>query len=260
MNESANTSKSMIAIVLLIGINLFFSSQIMSQRLWHRQRAPVTFEEFTTLNSETGLRLVIEFEAGKSHNHPLMVFWIEDTTGNYIHTVYVAESIAKGYFRYGDPSTGRWLPGNARRPAALPYWGHKRGIRADDGFYLPTAESAMPDAVTGPTPKSNFRLRTTLRDEAADVFYLVMEINQSWDWNRHWHNNRYPGDEHYMTSSQPAIVYKVKIDLNNLQDYYKMLPVGHSHWSGKTGELFTDLSTITTALDITKQIRVKAVH
>ncbi len=35
--------------------------------------------------------------------------------------------------------------------------------------------------------------------------------------------------------------------------------IGHSHWSGKTGELFTDLSTITTAKDIVKSAVVKIV-
>jgi len=33
--------------------------------------------------------------------------------------------------------------------------------------------------------------------------------------------------------------------------------VGHSHYSGKTGELFPDLSTLTTALQIADSIIVK---
>lgn len=257
MNKTFKISSSLAVVLLLVGINLFYANQIMSQRFWHRQKPIEQFEEFTTKDSEKGVRLEIEFEAGKSHNHPLMSFWIEDTAGNYIQTLYVAQSIAKGYFRYGDPSTGRWLPGKARRPAALPYWGHKRGIKTADGYYLPTTENPMPDAVTGPTPKGNFRLQTRLKENTPDVFYVVMEINQSWDWNRHWHNNRFPGDEQYMTSSQPAIVYKVKLDLNSLKEYYNLTPVGHSHWSGHSGELFTNLSSLTTALDIAKQIRVK---
>jgi hypothetical protein len=42
-----------------------------------------------------------------------------------------------------------------------------------------------------------------------------------------------------------------------LKDYYKMKPIGHSHYSGKTGELFTDLSTFTTALQIADSIVVR---
>jgi hypothetical protein len=36
-----------------------------------------------------------------------------------------------------------------------------------------------------------------------------------------------------------------------------MVPVGHSHYSGKTGEIFPDLSTLTTALRIADSIIVR---
>jgi hypothetical protein len=42
-----------------------------------------------------------------------------------------------------------------------------------------------------------------------------------------------------------------------LRDSYLMSPAGHSHYSGKTGELFTDLSTLTTALKIVKTATVR---
>jgi hypothetical protein len=58
-------------------------------------------------------------------------------------------------------------------------------------------------------------------------------------------------------SCQPALVYEAKIDSDSSKDSYHMKPVGHSHYSGKTGELFTDLSTITTALHIADSIVVK---
>ena len=33
-----------------------------------------------------------------------------------------------------------------------------------------------------------------------------------------------------------------------------MKPIGHSHYAGETGELFTDLSTLSTALKIANTI------
>jgi hypothetical protein len=33
--------------------------------------------------------------------------------------------------------------------------------------------------------------------------------------------------------------------------------IGHSHYSGKDGNLYTDVSTLTTALDIARSIVVK---
>lgn len=47
------------------------------------------------------------------------------------------------------------------------------------------------------------------------------------------------------------------IDSRYAKDSYLMKPVGHSHYSGKTGELFTDLGTLTTALEIADSIIVK---
>jgi hypothetical protein len=38
---------------------------------------------------------------------------------------------------------------------------------------------------------------------------------------------------------------------------YTMVPIGHSHYSGKDGSLTMDLSTITTALEITESIKVR---
>ena len=67
----------------------------------------------------------------------------------------------------------------------------------------------------------------------------------------------YGKQENSKWSCQPALVYEAVIDLKYLKDSYKMNAVGHSHYSGKTGELFTDLSTLTTALQIADSIIVK---
>ncbi len=243
-----------LAILPLLG---FYTGWNQQQSWWQRKQEKEPPKVMETLYENIGYKITIEFTKGKEHNHPLMAFWIEDTLGNYIQSLYVAKSIAKGYFRHGDASTGRWQPGPLRRPAALPYWGHKRGIQAPDGYYIPTRDDPMPDVVTGPTPKADFILNTKTEHVEPDVFNILMEINQSWNWNRYWHNARFPDDPHYQTSSQPALVYKTTVDINNLQPHYQMKVIGHSHWSGQTGELFEDLSTITTALEIVEKVVVR---
>lgn len=204
-----------------------------------------------------GLPLEIEFRRGRAHNHPLMAIWAEDMDGNYLKTLYVALSIAEGVYRHGDASTGRWMPGPVRRPAALPYWGHQRGIQAPDGYFLPTREEPLPDAMTGPTPKTHFLLKSRLPESVPGKFRVLLEINQSWDWNRYWTNDKFPGDLHYMSSSQPAVVYEAVIDTQGERTAFPMKAVGHSHWSGATGELFPDLSTLTTALEIAETVVVR---
>jgi hypothetical protein len=215
-----------------------------------------TVEVINTNASGTGMKVSVAFTKGEAHNYPLMAIWLEDTSGNYLETLFIAESIGKGVFQHADRSKGSWKAGPIRRPAALPYWGHQRGVQAADGYYLPTPEDPMPDAVTGPTPKGDFLLNSIAGTVLPDQFVVLMEINQSWDWNEFWTNNKFPDDQQYKTSSQPSLVYAARIDLTSGDQQVVMQPIGHGHYSGKDGELYTDLSTMTTAMDIVKSATV----
>ncbi len=88
-------------------------------------------------------------------------------------------------------------------------------------------------------------------------FRVLFEINQTWDWNEFWTNNKFPDDEEYKTSCQPALVYLAIIDLHNPEDEYVMEIIGRSHHSGANGELYGDLETLTTALHIAEEIVVR---
>ncbi len=213
-------------------------------------------EHFTYLPDTTGIPMELHFTRGRYHNHPLMAFWIEDTAGNYLRTLYVAVSIGKGEFRYGSAEEGFWKPGEIQRPSALPYWGHRRGVENEYGNMIPSPKHPMPDAMTGPTPKRNFIIHTNTGTPLPQQFVVKMEINQTWDFNEYWTNNKFPGNEEYMTSCQPALVYKAVVDLESKQKEYQMEAIGHSHYDGSDGSLTTDLSTITTALDIAREVKV----
>jgi len=213
-------------------------------------------EILKTNQDKEGQSLVLHFKKGKEHNFPLMAIWIEDTTGKYIETLYVAESIGTGIFNYGESEKGKWKPGEIRRPAALPYWAHKRGIKAADGLYLPTPENPVPDAITGETPLNDFDLYTRISDKIPDAFFVLFEINQTWDFNEYWTNNKFPDNEEYKTSCQPAVVYRTKIDKDQ-NPAGTLEAIGHSHYAGENGQLYPDLSTLTTALEIAEEIRVE---
>lgn len=219
---------------------------------------PVT--KIITNSTLDGYELHVQFRKGSAHNHPLMAVWIADTAGRYLQTLYVAQSIGKGIFQHGLRSSGQWLPGPIRRPAALPYWSHSRGVQAPDGYFLPTPDDPLPDAITGPTPSGNFDLVTRTERSCPRRFILYFEINQSWDWNEYWTNARFPGDEHYLTSSQPALVFAANIDASSPQEEYSLVPVGHSHYSGANGNLYPDLETLTTALKIADEVKVKIIR
>ncbi|MFP4018632.1 MAG: hypothetical protein ACLFUH_05235 [Bacteroidales bacterium] len=219
-----------------------------------------TQKDYSTLatNPDGGERKIeIEFQKGTDHYYPLMAIWVEDMKGNYIHSLYVAQSIAKGEFEYGQPEGGKWKRSEKQIPSALPYWAHQRGVMTEDSSYMPTKKHPLPDAYTGATPTRSFVLETAVSEEAGSKFRILFEINQSWDWNKYWHNARYPGNKEYMKSAQPALVYEAAIDLESGEKKYDMKPIGHSHPYGATGELFEDLSTLTTALDIVESITIR---
>jgi hypothetical protein len=208
-------------------------------------------------SSGTGTEISVEFFKGKSFYYPLMAVWIEDEAGNYIQTLYVPRSVATGVFKYGKKEINSWVPASKRAPQALPYWAHKRAVKASDGLFMPDEVNPVADAYSGATPSQSFVLNTRADSKLPGVFRLMFEINQNWDWNWYWTNDKYPDDENYKMSCQPALVYEAVIDQNKSSKVFRMKAIGHSHYSGKTGELFTDLSTLTTALAIADSITVR---
>ena len=210
--------------------------------------------------SGQGPELEFTFTRGEAHNHPLMAVWIEDENGEYIQTLFIAESLGQGIFGHGDASTGKWLPGEIRRPAALPVWSHSRGIKEADGLYVPTSKTPVPDAYTGATPPGSFILNTRLDQPGPDRFFVLFEINQTWDWNEFWHNNKYPDNEQYKTSCQPSLIYRAEVDLKDDISEYNLELIGRGHHAGENGEVYTDLETMSTALNITREVSVKVMR
>lgn len=240
-------------IVLLFAV--FFAAITESNAQKRKRLKPVEHVTIQTNAGGEGQEVSVEFTAGIAHNHPLMAIWVEDMDGNYIQTLYVAKSIAKGVFAYGDKSTGRWMAGEIQRPAALPYWAHKRNVLNDKGSYMPRPGFEVADAYSGATPKGNFTLQTRTDVPLEGKVRILMEINQPWDWNKHWTNNKFPDDNEYKTSSQPALVYSAELNLQQAGEY-RMQVIGRSHHSGADGKLYNDLETMSTALQIVSEVKV----
>lgn len=199
-----------------------------------------------------GYTFEIDFSAGKGHNNPSFAIWIETLDEKFVQEIFVTKSVSTGIFRYGDASSGKWEAGSKMYYATLPYFIHKRTANAE----IPTTDKPIIDAYTGATPKEDFLLKTKSNTKIKGKFRLVMEINQAWDFNNYWHNSKFPDEKEYRNSCQPSLIYAVTIDPENLMDEYTLNPIGHGHYAGKDGKLYTDLSTFTTALDIAKKITV----
>jgi hypothetical protein len=150
------------------------------------------------MNSEgKGPEITIDFIRGKLFYYPLFAIWIEESDGKYIQTLYVAKSVATGIFQYAEQKHNKWQADPKRAPQTLPYWAHKRGVKASDGLYMPDSGTAVADAYTGATPVTGFILTTHADNVLPDKYIVMLEINQNWDWNDYWTNDKYHVSPHW---------------------------------------------------------------
>ncbi len=203
----------------------------------------------------------IEIEKGEAFKHPLFVVWVEDKHGKYVETLYVSRVISSSTFDFGKKVDGKWQADIVRRPESLPYWSHKRGIKAVDGLYMPLNNAQDLDAVTGATPTGNSLILTNSKAIDEQGYSILLELNQSFDWNDYYSKTKFPDDQIYSGSGQvgqPSLIYKTEINPNddNNNGYYLMRLIGHGHHSGQDGKIYTDLSNITTAKNIAQRIIV----
>ncbi len=207
----------------------------------------------------------------KVNNPPQMAFWLEDSIGNFVSTIYVTHRTALQDWR---PSPGE-KKGEIRRPSSLPVWVHQHqsgGIMSEascsgchDYFdkkeKKPVADSPV-DAITGATPQLGFTREWVVPSSLAPVTYIIKaEINHSKDFNDYYHEKAAETDFAYsggkMGSGQPSIVYSGKLKIGDMETTTALEKIGHGHPAGKTGDVFLNFKNLDTALDIIESIQVK---
>jgi hypothetical protein len=170
--------------------------------------------------------------------------------------------IASSTFDFGKNVNGKWQSAIKRRPEALPYWSHKRGIKASDGLYIPLNNAKDLDAVSGATPTGNFIIKSRSNTPTLNGYKVMLEVNQSYDWNTFYTKDKFPDDEIYSGSGQvgqPSLIYSAEVSSKDIKDNnYKIMElIGHGHHSGKNGTLYKELSYIDTAKQIIDRVILK---
>jgi hypothetical protein len=222
-------------------------------------RVGIKSDTLNIAGSGNGLTLQVDFAKGPAHNHPTFAIWLEDMDQKYLRTLYVTKSVATGIYGHGSIQKEVWdvKPGPQKRPATLPYWLHKRSAALNLPL-LPDSANPVLDAYTGATPAGDFVIKTGTPEQLPRKFRVLLEINQPWDWNEYWTNALYD-DADYRTSCQPSMIYAVSVDTGSPAAEYYLNPIGHGHYAGKDGVLYTDLRTMTTALQIIDHVTVKLI-
>ena len=213
--------------------------------------------------------ITVDFLKGKHFWNPQLVIWIEDSVGNYIKTLLVTRSTAKGLF-YSGRSASNFKESDevkveektpTRRVDALPYWSHKRNHIYSDGFFSPPPGEPLPDAITSATPKQNFYFKSRESSiEDLTSFRVMIEVNVAFDENEYYSEYDFLEDSLYHGGTgllgQPSLIYGTIINVKNPQRYYLLTLLGHGHHSGATGDLISDVRKITTARYIVERIVV----
>lgn len=256
-------------IMILMATGLYFDMPVLNKlyavgnNIRNRQigKSEETFDyQIIELDKKIGnQKISIELKKGDAFQYPLFAIWGEDFQGNYIETLYISRVISSSTFDYGMKAGDNWDSAILRRPEALPYWSHKRGIKASDGLFIPLNNAQDLDAVSGATPTSNFIVKSKCNIKENSNYRILVEMNQSYDWNEYYTKNKFPEDSIYSGSGQvgqPSLIYAAEIKSESLKStkHKIMNLVGHGHYSGKNGELYKDLSQITTAKNIAERI------
>jgi hypothetical protein len=230
--------------------------------------------EYQTIDHADGSGpfLTVDLVKGKHFWNPQVAIWLEDSAGNYLETLLVTRSTARGLFFSGrsadnfkqaDEDKGADTK-PTRRVDALPYWSHKRNHVYADGYFSPPPEDPLPDGITSATPKGNFYLRSRAESILGlNSFRVMVEINVAFDENEFYSEYDYLEDSLYHGGTgllgQPSLVYMALVNRANENRYYVASLIGHGHHSGSTGELFGNLESVTTAKYVAERIVVGVV-
>jgi len=234
--------------ILSVGGNARFQDQDFTQLFTPLKEGKGRKFQVDNLNAQaSGVSISLSALVGDSYTDDMaMLLWIEDLEGNYIETIYSTRRFGKGLMTNPDKRSE-----NIYRPESVPHWIGQRQKALNLETIIPNDESALPDAITGATPHSDFLINTKLVNNEVRKFNLKFEVNQSYDWNEYYSQDRFLDDLVYSGSGkigQPSIIYQTQIDLDNQESFYLLLPVGHGHHSGQNSNIDPDLSKMSTAL------------
>ncbi len=224
----------MSSIRLLILTLLFLLIAIASGRLLAR-------DVFLTFHLEIDRNVYDETDYGAA---PQFVVWLESPDGEHIRTVWITRRTGQGDWE-----------GAFERLTSLPYWvaryNKETGTKGAPTFATPVA-----DAITGPTPKKEFR--TFVKVPEGSTWKVFVEVNASGDYNRGFPRTLPNGAPDSDGNGQPSIVYSCAIDATEGASAVPTL-IGRTEQFHVTGRLNPEVESITTAADLLPKIEVKCV-
>lgn len=165
---------------------------------------------------------------------PQMAFWIEDSQGRFVNSIFVTEKAAEGSWKGG---------GDITRPEALPvYFHHKRSITSAD-------------ALSGATPKqreAESREWSRTLHLKPGKYRIMGEINASFDYNDAYRKQK--GN----VNGQPSLIYSAEFEVPPggivSPETLALHPIGHGAPQGKNGDIVHTIEGFTSALKLVNEV------
>ena len=177
-----------------------------------------------------------------------IAIWLTDEKGNFVDTIYVTRKTAqKGLGNRGGSLDDKW---GGSRLSTLPVWAYSQGIDYGNGNPYPSKAQPLPDAITSATPKAGeFVWQWNPKNALKGGRYLYyVEVNESFDQSDQHDYSWYRG--------QPSVVWRGIIVVGNEANESEAQIIGHGDIAGENGQIYSDLSSLTTALGLIEKVTV----
>ena len=247
----------------------------------------IYIERALSPDTAVGQTITVELKKGAYFLWPQYAIWLETLDGKFVQPLFVTSATGTNNFinkvAKRDPSqvfTSHAILGadvdpdqtflrgqdprtkeTRMRPEALPVFLHQLGIQTRNGLYLPTNASLLADGYSSATMTDNFIYHATLPKPLSGQYVVKFEINHSFDFNEYYSSNRFPDDAIYSGngfSAQPSVIYQAIINFDLPEQILKMNLIGRGHHSGKNGQIYQDVSNLTTALELVGRLLITA--
>ncbi len=163
---------------------------------------------------------------------PSYAVWAEDESGN-TATLYAT----------GKAAANRW--GGAERSSVLPIWS---GVR-----------EANVDAVSSATPSKKAMIQFNIPEQFhGQKLKIFIEANASFDYNDYYKQGLRKGVEGYNdVNGQPSMLWVADLDPSPIRGEVAPVSVGSGDVLGADHAVHADLSNVTTAKELLKNITIK---
>ena len=249
------------------------------------QASTLSYDIIENSTPGMGREIKIDFKKGSNFHWPQYAIWVEKPDGSFVQPLYVTRSVGDNTFKntvaLADSTTvfksnpfsqddfkfestftesyDENAKNNRYRPESLPVFLHKTNRKNLSNSAVNGEQVQSLDGYTGATLFNNYIVSQNIKDTKSQRYTIFLEINQSFDYNKYYASDSFPDDPVYSGngfSAQPSLIYSVEIDFSSATKIYPMSLAGHGHHSGKTGEIYSDVGNLTTALNIVDRIIV----